>query len=461
MEQRRGVERRVHETFRFELINRFDRVVHFKPLGRREIRSIAQRELTDLSMRDGLSSRGVTLEIDQDVLDWIVSRGYHPHYGARFLRREIERSVVGTLAEFVVREMPRQGDRLGLGVRRGRVHARLVQPAVWEEVTHPGRQVDRRSLLEEAETWLQRFERLATDSQVRRAEASKLIEVSSSRGFWDDRARAEDVLRRYKILDARLQVEERLLRPVDKLRAAVKRDEDSVVEDLGALVAAVSVSYRRWMELGAPDAPNGVWLMIGPADTVNANSEWLVDMVGMYRGWLRRKGYSYDVVAEEVVNGEVTRLVLEVEGAGALALLEMEEGEHRRRNPRQGVERARVWLVPRSEGRQYGAIPGGEVTDAKRGRGVAVPRRAARLTLQVPRSGLQLVLHGASTETLSLLGRDIGGLLSMAPSPAEVAREYAIQGGAVRDPRTSSSMATLKEVLRGNLEVFLRAWEAR
>jgi len=202
---------------------------------------------------------------------------------------------------------------------------------------------------------------------------------------------------------------------------------------------------------------------LGPADPLGSNSEFLVDLVAMYRAWLRRKGYTYEVVAEEVVGGEMTRLILEVEGPGALKLLEMEEGEHRRKGPKRGIDRARVWVVPRSEVRTQdgGAVPGGKVSDARRGRGVAVARRTSRLDLAAPQRGLTITLHGNSRDTLELLGRDVGGLLASPDGPCEVAREYGISGGAVRDPRTSASMASIKDVLRGELEPLLRAWEAR
>ena len=60
-----------------------------------------------------------------------------------------------------------------------------------------------------------------------------------------------------------------------------------------------------------------------------------------------------------------------------------------------------------------------------------------------------------------MLGRDLGGLLAGPEGPAEIAREYGIVGGTVRDPRTSASVASGKDVARGDLENFLRAWEAR
>ncbi|HEX6737293.1 MAG TPA: AAA family ATPase, partial [Vicinamibacteria bacterium] len=74
------VARRVQERFRFEFLNRFDQVVHFRPLTREEIRAIAQRELGGLAQRPGLKRRGLRLEVDEAVLDWLTLNGYDPHY---------------------------------------------------------------------------------------------------------------------------------------------------------------------------------------------------------------------------------------------------------------------------------------------------------------------------------------------------------------------------------------------
>lgn len=70
-----------------------DQIVHFHPLSRDGIRAIALREIEQLSERIGIRSRGFRLRTDDGVLDWLSAHGYHPHYGARFLRRTIERHV--------------------------------------------------------------------------------------------------------------------------------------------------------------------------------------------------------------------------------------------------------------------------------------------------------------------------------------------------------------------------------
>ncbi|HHO54607.1 MAG TPA: PCRF domain-containing protein [Deltaproteobacteria bacterium] len=460
----RELDRRLHRTFRFELINRFDRVVHFHPLDRACIRSIARRELAELADRDGLLGRGLEVEVDAEVLDWLVAHGYHPHWGARFLRREIERHVAGTLAEFIVRERPPRGSRLAIGVRYDRIDARTVS-GPQQQAAPSQTLIQRRVVLEpevlfaEGQTWLTRFEPLIAESETRRQQASELIEASATPGFWDDAENAQDVLRRYKTLDARLAADRRLLKPVDRLRRLIEADEDLPLEELAELLRKVARSYRRWIDIGSEASPAAAWVMLGPADSVVESSAWLTDLVGMYRGWFRRKGLTYELVAEEIERGQPRRLVMEVEGAGVLKLLEMEQGEHRRRGREGQVERAMVEVIPRRDGpvESSGAV----VEDARRTRGVAILRRAARVRLDLPIRGLNLKLYGTGRDSLELLARDLGAALASPRPSLEIARTYGIRGGAVQDPRTSASTSNLKDVLRGNLEPFLQAWEVR
>lgn len=453
------LDRRLGRLFRFELLNRFDRIVHFHPLDRTHIRAIARRELADLAKRDGLVGRGLEVEVDAEVLDWLVSHGYHPHFGARFLRREIERSVTGTLAEYIVREGPARGARLALGVRNGRIEARTVSIPEPRAPDDDGIRVplDAERLHEEAEAWIARWQPLFVESREREAEAAVLIDRSAAPGFWDDGEEAQDVLRRYKVLDARIQADRRLLRAATRLGRGF---EDLAPEELADLVEHAATSYRRWLDIGSEAGPAAAWLVLGPADSLSEAAEWLTDLVAMYRGWFRRRGLQYELVAEEVERGHPVRLVFEVEGPGVLGLLAMEHGEHRRRGPEGVIERALVEVIPRRDGPVTDLAP--VVEDARRTRGVAITQRAARARLDLPARGLRLKLYGTSRATLALLIRDLSAAMAATgDGPSEVARTYGMRGGTVYDPRTSVSTPNLKDVLRGNLEPFQRAWEVR
>ena len=82
--------------FRPELLNRIDEVLIFEPLSSEALRRIVALELNKLARR--LEERDLRLEADPDVLDLLAREGYDPVYGARPLRRLIERRIQNPMA---------------------------------------------------------------------------------------------------------------------------------------------------------------------------------------------------------------------------------------------------------------------------------------------------------------------------------------------------------------------------
>jgi ATP-dependent Clp protease ATP-binding subunit ClpA len=90
--------RAVQDFLRPEIFNRLDHIVPFIPLDRKTVERIAERELKLVEQRDGLLRRGVTLRTTPQALELLARRGYDPHYGARPLKRLIERELLLPLA---------------------------------------------------------------------------------------------------------------------------------------------------------------------------------------------------------------------------------------------------------------------------------------------------------------------------------------------------------------------------
>ena len=94
--------------FRPELINRIDEILVFEPLGREELRQIVKLELKKVERR--LQERELKLVVDTDVLDLLAVEGYDPVFGARPLRRVIERRVQNPLAQAILKGEFHPGD---------------------------------------------------------------------------------------------------------------------------------------------------------------------------------------------------------------------------------------------------------------------------------------------------------------------------------------------------------------
>jgi ATP-dependent Clp protease ATP-binding subunit ClpB len=98
--QRAAVMDAVAHHFRPEFINRIDEVVVFDPLGREQIAGIADIQLGRLRKR--LAERELSLELSQEAMDKLIAVGYDPVYGARPLKRAIQRWIENPLAQQIL-----------------------------------------------------------------------------------------------------------------------------------------------------------------------------------------------------------------------------------------------------------------------------------------------------------------------------------------------------------------------
>ncbi len=104
----------LERSFRFELLNRFDRIIQFKPLDRSANRQIVRGEVEKLGRRFGLIQRHLVLQADDAVIDWIVEKSFDPEQGARAVRRAVERWLTTELARVMVQEFPPAASRISL-----------------------------------------------------------------------------------------------------------------------------------------------------------------------------------------------------------------------------------------------------------------------------------------------------------------------------------------------------------
>ena len=98
--QRAAVMDAVGSHFRPEFINRIDELVIFEPLGHDQIAGIAQIQLGRLRQR--LVERDLRFELTPEALEKLVAEGYDPIYGARPLKRAIQRWIENPLAQQIL-----------------------------------------------------------------------------------------------------------------------------------------------------------------------------------------------------------------------------------------------------------------------------------------------------------------------------------------------------------------------
>jgi ATP-dependent Clp protease ATP-binding subunit ClpC len=89
------------KTFRPEFLNRLDDIVVFRALTKPDLIEILDLEISKVVQR--LKARNIMLALDDSAKDFLVSRGYDPQYGARPMRRSVERFLEDPLAEEILR----------------------------------------------------------------------------------------------------------------------------------------------------------------------------------------------------------------------------------------------------------------------------------------------------------------------------------------------------------------------
>ncbi|KAJ0971439.1 hypothetical protein J5N97_019398 [Dioscorea zingiberensis] len=92
----------VRRHFRPELLNRLDEIVVFDPLSHDQLRKVSRLQMKDVAVR--LAERGVALAVTDAALDIVLAESYDPIYGARPIRRWLEKRVVTQLSKMLIRE---------------------------------------------------------------------------------------------------------------------------------------------------------------------------------------------------------------------------------------------------------------------------------------------------------------------------------------------------------------------
>jgi ATP-dependent Clp protease ATP-binding subunit ClpB len=120
----------LREFFRPEFLNRVDEVVELHQLSREQIAEIVELQLVRL--RERLSERGLSLELTGDAKALIAEAGWDPTYGARPLKRALQRLVENPLAMRLLEGEFAEGDTVRVHVRNGELvfeKAEAAEPA--------------------------------------------------------------------------------------------------------------------------------------------------------------------------------------------------------------------------------------------------------------------------------------------------------------------------------------------
>jgi ATP-dependent Clp protease ATP-binding subunit ClpC len=207
--------------FRPELFNRLDEVVVFSALGPGAIEAITRREVGRITAREGLRRRDIALEVDDAAASLLAARGLDPRYGARPLKRTLERELVAPVAAWLA-DHPQSGPtRMQATAESGSLALRATALRTRTE----GGRADAEAALHEAADLRAQVRRWAqSPAAVRVREGVRWFEgASRSAAFWKDRALADEAARSAQEARAVLAV-------LDAARRSAEASEDLAFE---------------------------------------------------------------------------------------------------------------------------------------------------------------------------------------------------------------------------------------
>jgi ATP-dependent Clp protease ATP-binding subunit ClpC len=465
------IDRRIGVQFRPEFLNRFDAICHFRPLGKVEIRRIAQREVGRVLEREGIRARQLDVEVAPEVVELLVEKGYSPSNGARFLQREIEKSLTAALAVEISRQFLAPGTPVKVVAHKGKIHA-IAEPKVEKEKRVTGKaqlpsmgslsthkRLDSKSLLSEAEHLLARAS--AVSHGAKRPELETLrkdyLAQSQSPRFWDDGEKAAGVLRSFRAIESQLGELDRLREICLTARRRAKEAKSEVqlssaIRTLEEATREVRLAEAR-VAAGASQVDEA-FIDISCTQMGAASEAFLKELAFLYFQWGKRRGYEINMVAE---SPEPLRCVLHVQGPGVFGFLQSEKGLHRRIEDQHRVTALIRLFMPVQSSELQAVI---EAKEVKRHTGMLVEKLCTQVQAQEQSTGRELTMVCALTLENA---KQLAGALMQAngDSALEVRRYFMGKNARVEDPRTGEATPRIKDVFKGEIDSFIAAWISR
>ncbi len=118
---RKEVLEALHDHFRPEFLNRLDEIILFKPLVQKDMERIADLILKDINKR--LQERRLHIHLQKEALDFILENAYEPGFGARPLKRYMQKHVETLVAKEILEDRVKEGDTIEIRLQDGKLTA--------------------------------------------------------------------------------------------------------------------------------------------------------------------------------------------------------------------------------------------------------------------------------------------------------------------------------------------------
>lgn len=323
--------RELTRFFRPEFLNRLDRIVQFRPLSLEVAEQIARREIDLVLRRSGIRRRDLAVEVAPAVLSLLVREGYSPHFGARPLKRTVERRVLLPLARAIASGGVEPRTILHLSAAGERIEVSLTPPprAAPEQPVAPPPQMGFKS---RCVGLLDQWMALEPQVQPLAERKSQRLRETQAPGFYKDSARRDATFDEIHKLDQFLSSRDGLGKALRSLHERLElhppnaNEEQSIRDRLEELGAELEQLQSIAVSKDAGDLGDAL-LCISLVERRGDGTEAVEKLAGMYRAFAERRRMSVEVLGEFVGNNQ-DRVWLSICGLGAYALLKQEAGLH-------------------------------------------------------------------------------------------------------------------------------------
>jgi len=113
-EAHQKIQKNLKETFRPEFLNRIDEIIIFHTLSQEQVKQIVEFQMKEISAR--LAEQGLTVELTEAARKWLAEEGYDPQFGARPLKRTLQRRVESPLSIQLLNGVFQSGDTVVIDV---------------------------------------------------------------------------------------------------------------------------------------------------------------------------------------------------------------------------------------------------------------------------------------------------------------------------------------------------------
>ena len=428
--------------FRLEFINRFQHLVHFHALSRDQIARIAYIELKRILKRQGITERNLAVDIDPSVIDHVLVSGYDERFGARALKREIQRLVIMPIATLLMEQAVEAGDIIKVFVREGRIRTGILETEESRARRRDAAPVkvkdgrrftkdEMRIAISEANKNCAALARAVGEKKIY-AQIDRIDEGRKAPDFWHDTAKAGQALSdqaRFLKIISRIESLKDTVETVTTLLsdASTRRDNEYLANDILKLEKHIQTAQRELVQMGSDDDCAAL-VEITPIGPHGPMRNLLIDT---YTNWGQWRGLEVRMLREPLSSDEP--VLLSLSGHFAFGYLKLESGHHRMRTEDKNSA-ARVAVIPWTDQTGYEGKINGQALK-KRG------QFGGKVRSRVELAGTSLVLQNSYN-----LAENREQITDLAPSwiaaphnESAIVRRYDLKPFLIRDYLTDTN----------------------